>query len=63
MKRWKLTFRENKHMVHTKEQHKVNASSKENIADKEPCKGIGKEKAPCSTDQQKQHIPVTEHHK
>ena len=50
-------------MDHTKEQHKVNASSKENIADKEPCKGTGKEKTTCGTDQQKQHVPVPEHHR
>lgn len=50
-------------MDHAKDQHKVNASSKENIADKEPCKGTGKEKAPCCTDQQKQHAPVKVHHK
>jgi hypothetical protein len=56
------TGRTNK-MDYAKEQHKVNASGKENIADKEPCKGTGKEKAPCSTDQHKQHVPVKEHHK
>jgi len=50
-------------MDHSKEQHKVDASCKENIADKEPCKGTGKEKAPCCTEQQKKHVPVTEPHK
>lgn len=50
-------------MDHAKEQHKVNASSKENIADKEPCKGTGKEKAPFSPDQQKQYFPIKERHK
>jgi hypothetical protein len=50
-------------MDQAKDQNKVTASSKESIAAKEPCKGTDKAKAPCSTDQHKQHVPVTEHHK